>query len=260
MILFFSKLISIRWQCIGLVLYTFSVYHVGLLALEPFDRNEIGQFHFGDWLCSFHAKQQPGEHTQAKLPLFSLGYASDLMAEPWIYAMNVSWCDRRPKNRSGLFFVCWQLLFRSNAFDLSIIVGYYNLSWLLALCSTALSLTGSLACFSLSLFLFRAISFQTLRTGLFCFTRVILELGNEYAIYVIAMNGQMLLNWKLKRKRAWTITTYDESKGRSIHEHMNAEARPFRSRIKFFDFNLVFPSLNSFQWYAFFWFSFASFW
>lgn len=84
-----------------------------------------------NWAISFSCltlllpcKSTAQAHTKQnikRISLFLLGYASDLTMD----ICNVTWCDRRPTNWSGLFFVCWQLLFRSNAFDLlSIIVGY----------------------------------------------------------------------------------------------------------------------------------------
>lgn len=66
--------------------------------------------------------------------------------------------------------------------------------------------------FSLSFCLFfLSVSISIASNGFVLFFIRHIRAGNEYAIYVIAMNGQALLNWNPKRRRAWTITTFDES-------------------------------------------------
>lgn len=64
---------------------------------------------------------------------------------------------------------------------------------------------------SRSVYFFLSVSISIASNGFVLFFIRHIRAGNEYAIYVIAMNGQALLNWNPKRRRAWTITTFDES-------------------------------------------------
>lgn len=115
---------------------------------------------------------------------------------------NVSWMWPQIHKLNGGLTVSFvdSCLFRSNAFDLSIIVGYYNLSsfvsietvWIFLICSST--------------------SPRVLRTT---FIAVVIDGLESYGQWMcdlcnLPWMGKLHSNWNLnRRKRAWTITTYE---------------------------------------------------
>lgn len=153
-----------------------------------------------------------------------LGYASDLNHWTILNTHNMSWCPTADQQfqvagRFSSLCFCWQLLFRSNAFDSLNIVDYYDLSLLLAI-SMSLSLSSSP--FLLRSLLSPSLSLLTVTCRVsesfsqfvcIAFDRLTLcppMIGtrNECAIYVIAMNGLA----SLKLKFFWKENVREQSR------------------------------------------------